>query len=134
MRRPIPEQWADRLTHLESEQAALWSLALRRGRTVDRAAVEARRAGQMRTVATEVYATNPPTPGSVRDRRLRALISRSRLADFADLSPKTVLRAERASEGERVEVRPQTWRALARGLSRAAGEKVRVRDIQPARR
>lgn len=123
----------ERLAELEAQQATLWTLAMKRGRTVDRTAVEARRAGQMVKVAAEAYATDPPPSGSARDIRLRALLSRARLADLADLSPKTVLRAERASEGEHVEVRPQTWRALAAGLSRASGARIRVRDIRPPR-
>lgn len=128
------DAWVAELDAIKAEQAELWELAVRRGGTLSRASAEARRLGHMKRISEREYATNPPKAGSARDIRLRALLSRDQVADLAGLSRETVLRAERASDaGSRDAVRATTWRALARGLSRGTGEKVRLTDIRPAK-
>lgn len=128
MPRHGPAYWARRLAALEE------AIAKQERGELPRETIRARQLGQMKRVAADAYANNPPAPGSVRDRRLRALISRNRLAELSNLSLGTVLTAEQASEsGDRDAVRSASWRNLARGLSRATRAPVRVRDIRPRR-
>lgn len=124
-----PEDWARRLAALED------AIARRSRGELSRDCIKARHIGQMKRVAADAYASAwPPAPGSVRDRRLRALVSRRRLAELSNLSLGTVVRAEHGSEsGDRDAVSTASWRALARGLSRASGKPVRVSFIRPPR-